>query len=36
MADARAALQRHLARFELDNGQLELPLAFQIFAARRR
>jgi SAM-dependent methyltransferase len=36
MADARAAIRRHLARFELDDGRLELPLAFQIFAARRR
>jgi SAM-dependent methyltransferase len=36
MADARAAVDRHVARFALANGDLEVPIAFQIFTARRR
>jgi len=35
MAAARAAVGRHLARFERADGDLEIPIAFQIFSARR-
>jgi SAM-dependent methyltransferase len=34
-ARARAALERHRARFAIGDGKLEIPLAFQIFTARR-
>jgi hypothetical protein len=29
-------VDRHVARFALANGDLEVPIAFQIFTARRR
>jgi hypothetical protein len=35
LAVAREAVGRHIDRFERDDGRLEIPIAFQIFCARR-